>query len=576
MNKKIYLSALVALSLFACNQAEEPRAAVVPEGTFELNLTATVSDDAMRALSFNGLEDLSETPKISASSDFTTHAFFRRAGSDEVGYATIHWTAQLVDGRVKLIRPNTKITLENMTDQTIDEHEEWYVAGIAGGGQLNAGKTGVTFQAEEPVLESNQLRAPLTFAWTRIRKNEMVRVTFQPRGVLLRTSVNNRMTRPIDKQVYEVHTNELDNRGEFDFSAASSPISSLEAGNPEPVWRFTEGSAGVATDATLRFTAVNHPELAKRSYLVWGMSRQLAGGQLTKVGTTSKTTDIFRSGRLYSFESNIAMKNRESYTIDIDVDVQNPIDYIGPFLAADGTPATTNEQIHKFTISDLWPMIADKGYDGSQLDQPYVFDYWDAASVIAPLYHPNVRFWTADPVLNRREQLGIGGSAYIGNADFKSSTNVLYALRMKKADQGANPRRYELPDDSRRIACRWEYAPADGTLKLSIVRVGADPAITIDAISTPDWWDTQVDRTKSITFPAIGFRRVHTDGRIVEQNDKGFAFWARMAPGAPGAYSSFCTTGRVETLSSIQGTSTLSVLLFKKNDVSLNSYIPKE
>ncbi|MDO4707013.1 MAG: hypothetical protein Q4A61_01145 [Porphyromonadaceae bacterium] len=584
MKKTIYLSVLLSLGLLgSCQKADEPQSLSTTEvqsseGTFELRLTAEVSEDAMRALTFDGVGDLSETPKIGPTSDFTTHAFFRKKGSNQVGYAKINWLVEGTAGNLKLKLPQTNITLQNMDDQTIDEGEEWYVAGIAGGGVLNSTKDGVSFEPEGEVLEYGQLRAPLTFPWTRIRKNEMVNVTFNPRGVLLRTSVNNRLLNKIEKQVYEIQTNELDNRGVFDFSAMSSKISDLEKSNThEPVWRFTEGSSGIATPATLSFTATNQPGLTKRSYLVWGMSRELPSGQLTRVGTTSKTTDIFRAGRLYGFESNMIMKNRQSYTIDIDVDVQNPVEYIGPFLAADGSFAVAKEQVHRFTGAELWPMLSDRGYDGSQIDQPHVFAYWDASSVIIPFYHADIKFSAASSdVLNRREQLNIGGSSYVGFSDFRSAGNgVIYALRMKKLGAGQDiPGRYSLPDDSRRLAFRWQYNSVTGVLTMSVVRVGIDPEVSLDLISNPGWWNGRELETRSISFEPIGFYRVHSNGDMYEQLDKGFGFWSRMAPGASGAYASFCNVTRLETLSSIQTISRLPLLLFRKNDVCPSSYVP--
>lgn len=562
MNKKIYFGALVALSLFACNQAEEPQPSIVSssenvEGTFELNLSATVSDDAMRALSFQGLEDLSETPKISANSDFTTHAFFRKAGSPEVGYATIHWEARQEGGRVKLIRPTTNIALANMSDQTIDEGEEWYVSGIAGGGVLNSEKTAVSF---EPDLSSaaEALRAPIAFKWTRIYKNKMSNVHFQPKGVLLRAVVANHVGKDVPQIDFDMTSNELDYNGKFDFSAAANSMQAIEQGGHEPVWKFSTGDFGTAQASTLKFRAKDFAKDSKQRIMIWGMSRELSSGQkLTVKPSTAKTVEVLRSGRVYPFESQEAMQNTEGYTIEVDLDVLNPLQYLAPAnLKQDGKTFATDDELNNsgfFTFAQTREFRDDHlkkipGYTPPNSYQVAALGGYYARNEALNQHTPTVAFQHAWSRSRDDEDVQIGSVVMRVSSSYRSLGNgIVYALRMQKSNNEPSVRLPEdidqasmLPepirqaDNSRTMIWRYERK-SNGRIKISAARVGDDPSITLDRISNEDWWNESSNtwfsenkvRVFSTEFTPTGEK--HASTSAIEYKNNVVSWWTTTA-----------------------------------------------
>lgn len=516
MKKKIYLSALLSLSLLACNQAEDPHSSVVPSssGTFELNLSATVSSDAMRALSFQGLEDLSETPKISANSDFTTHAFFRKAGSPEVGYATIHWEARQEGGRVKLIRPTTNIVLANMSDQTIDEGEEWYVSGIAGGGVLNSEKTAVSF---EPDLSSSAeaLRAPIAFKWTRIYKNKMINVHFQPKGVLLRAVVANHVGKDVAEIDFDMTSNELDYNGKFDFSAAANSMQAIEQGGHEPVWKFSTGDFGTAQAATLKFRAKDFAKDSKQRIMVWGMSRELSSGQkLTVKPSTAETVEVLRAGRPYLFESKVPMENTQGYTIEMELDVVSPaLLFAEHNVNQAGTGFATNDHTESgyFNWKDAMALMS----RNTPVFANYHIPSSNEMETIFPYYKTEINLgnpkWKETvSVLRDEEWTTWGHLNFSGLGNFKCMGNgTVYALRYQKATKNTSNLFPPLQDNRRRTAFRYIRQTASSTpaIVVEMIRIGDDPAVSsVDDIANPDWWEhvKQTGRVYRVLMPLAG------------------------------------------------------------------------
>ncbi|MDO4708091.1 MAG: hypothetical protein Q4A61_06735 [Porphyromonadaceae bacterium] len=518
MKKTIYLSVLLSLGLLgSCQKADEPQSlstteVQASEGTFELRLTAGVSEDAMRALTFDGVGDLSETPKISQSSDFTTHAFFRKKGSNQVGYAKINWLVEGTSGNLKLKLPQTNITLQNMDDQTIDEGEEWYVAGIAGGGVLNSTKDGVRF---EPDLNSDPqtLRAPIAFPWTRIYKNKMINVTFNPKGVLLRAVVANHVGKRLASIDFDITSNELDYMGQFDFSVASNPLSRIED-NAEALWKFNTGSFGVPQTAKLKFRVKDFEPEAKKHVMVWGMSRQISGGQnLTVVPSTAKTVEVLRAGRVYPFVTKTPMRNTQAYTIEVDLDVLNPIQYLAPAnLRQDGRTFATDDELNNsgfFTFSETRefrdnPLKKVPGYTPPNSFQVAALAGYYARDPEASgtLYRPSISFNYAWSLSRDDENIQIGSVVRNVTSHYRSLGNgIVYALRMKKSERPILPPSSEntdpasqLPevtaqtDDTRTMIFRYERK-SNGRIKITCARIGDDPTITLDRISNEAWWN---------------------------------------------------------------------------------------
>lgn len=534
MKKNIYLGAFLALGLLAsCNKAEEPQVSLeqdsqAQEGTFELNLTAGV-DDGMRGLVFTGLEDLADAPKISAASDFTTHAFFRKAGLDEVGYAQITWQATQEEGRIKLKLPKTKITLENISDNTIDPGEEWYVAGIAGGGKLNSSKTGVSFDDNQQVLDeiyndtktSRRFNAPIAFKWTRIYKDQMVNVVYNPLGVIVRVDIDNRIEAPIYKCLLELKSNELDNRGFFDFSVEANPIKAMEEGALQPVWKFAHGTWGKAEEASIAFRPswyrsrdTNLPykyPYSKYYYPVWGMSRELQTGQAMSVELKNATdiVRVIRRGRSYGYQSQMALRNTNAYTVEVDADITNPLDYYASGYATKEdtfvqTPNLVQNGNHLFT----WQEAMDK-FEAVN-EHGYTLPGWAHLVPLFPQMNLVSLVWGEPWVKNDVIEPHVLGNAYrSGRADYKGTgDNIVYAIRyqrMTNLDYKGSGYANMISDDRWRMAYRWERNPVDHSVTLSIVRLEEEPlSLTIDQVATPQWWDTNKSRGKEMRFAATG------------------------------------------------------------------------
>ncbi|MDO4707308.1 MAG: hypothetical protein Q4A61_02640 [Porphyromonadaceae bacterium] len=520
MKKTIYLSVLLSLGLLgSCQKADEPQSLSTTEvqsseGTFELRLTAEVSEDAMRALTFDGVGDLSETPKIGPTSDFTTHAFFRKKGSNQVGYAKINWQVEGTPGNLKLKLPQTNITLQNMDDQTIDEGEEWYVAGIAGGGVLNPTKDGVSF---EPDLNSapETLRAPIAFPWTRIHKNKMINVTFNPKGVLLRAVVANHVGKRLASIDFDITSNELDYMGQFDFSVASNPLSRIED-NAEALWKFNTGSFGVPQTAKLKFRVKDFEPEAKKHVMVWGMSRQISGGQnLTVVPSTAKTVEVLRAGRVYPFVTKTPMRNTQAYTIEVDLDV----------LGLEALFATRhiNEAGDGFATNDYTEAGFFNWQEAQQLmtsNVPAFAGYhipsrYELVSLVPAFENENNPRWDESSTIVRARELVQWGSAkFASTGSYKcTNDNVIYGLRFQSGvtnnpDEAMFP---SLTNNRRRTAFRYtrQTTGQEPSLIIEMVRLGDDHTVpNIEAIANDGWWNEAKNTRQiaKIVLPLNGYK----------------------------------------------------------------------
>lgn len=522
MNKHFYWSALLSLALLAsCGKAEEPRPSVTPDkedqtGTFELNLTAGVSDQAVRALTFSGVEDLSEAPKISNTSDFTTHAFFRKKGSNEVGYATITWKARVEAGRIKLILPKTNITLQNITDQTIDANEEWYVAGIAGGGKLSANKTAVTFDSQ--AIGGSQLQAPIAFPWTRIYKNKMINVTFNPKGVIVRGVVANRIGKDIKNLDLNLETRELSNRGAFDFSHTTNPMESIERGGHEPVWHFTERGFGEAVSDVIPFKVSNLGKEQKQVVLLWAMSREVGGkpGMSIKPKTV-KMVEVLRAGRVYPFVSDLAMTNTQVYSFEVDIDVVSPALFVVPNNVNQAGNGFANNDLTEsgyFNWKNAQLLMTKKIPAFANLHIPIsnemetLFPHHKAG---AEAHLGNPKWKEQVSVLRNDEWTKWGHLMFSGLGNFKCMGNgVVYALRFQKGSKTADPVRFpSLKDNHRRTAFRYTRVASStsGHIVVDMIRIGEDPTVpNVDAITNSTWWDKarETGRLYQVIIPLAG------------------------------------------------------------------------
>lgn len=593
MKKNIYLGAVLAIGLLAsCNKADEPQplgmpAAQTQEGTFELNLTAGVSADAMRMLQFDiksneatgakeYLEDFGTDPRINKNSDFTTHAFFRKKGLDEVGYAQITWqVVEEEDGRIVLKLPKTKITLENISDNTIDSGEEWYVAGIAGGGKLNDTKTGVSFEPDGSEEQPNALRAPIAFGWKRIYKDEMVRVHYYPQGVLLRTAlafdpgISGFTKTSFD---FEFVSNELDYNGYFDYSVEANPINELELESQtrKPVWKFTNGSFGTPQEAKLKFTARGFGGWgARHTTLCWGMSRELPAGEARHAVTerigTKMDLHAYRANRSYAFQSQVAMRNAQVHQIDIDVYSEiHPFDMLAPgYLTAEKTFDFSNPLMLKWQ-----EMNSRFGVNGSEKVEGYRVPSVADGVVLFPRWSPIQFQWKAKKRSSGVEHVFLSNRFLTSYSEFSMTGNdVVYALRFQPITEeqlaGVKGGGAPVKDLHRRMAYRYTRNVGDGSVTIDAVKVGdAYGALNIDEVATEDWWNKNQSKGRTITLPAVAYS--NETGEVQPAN-KTISIWLKESPSGS-AYNLF-SNDKVSVIQTKSQQETAAVLLFKDSDL---------
>lgn len=598
MKKNIYLGAVLAIGLLAsCNKADEPQPLGMPEaqtqeGTFELNLTAGVSADAMRMLQFDiksnaatgakeYLEDFGTDPRINKNSDFTTHAFFRKKGLDEVGYAQITWqVVEEEDGRIVLKLPKTKITLENISDNTIDSGEEWYVAGIAGGGKLNDTKTGVSFEPDGSEEQPNALRAPIAFGWKRIYKDEMVRVHYYPQGVLLRTAlafdpgISGFTKTSFD---FEFVSNELDYNGYFDYSVEANPINELELESQtrKPVWKFTNGSFGTPQEAKLKFTARGIRGWgARQTTLCWGMSRELPAGEarhsVTKEVVGAKMPlSIYRAGRFYPFKSEVALRNGLVQQVDVDVySAEHPFDRFAPgYLTAEKTFDSSNPLLLK------WQEMMDRfGKDGNDKVEGYQPIEWSDAVILLPQNGVAPLSWTQSKASSAVEHFTMANRYFGAKSEFVATGNhIVYALRFQPIADGEpevaklSKSATRVQDLYRRMAYRYTHNPADGSVKIEAIQVREDYAdLTMDKVATEDWWTQNLSKAKTVVLASVPFTQAN--GNVMPANTF-VSIWTRSNVRGITAYNLYSQPGGAAVYSSKPIGETGAILLIKEWDL---------
>lgn len=312
----------------ACSSDEEGAPKTITQAeqgvVYDLDLAGGLDEE--RSLTFN-----TETvvPDILETSNWTTHVFFRKEGDNSfVGYAQIDWTVTgRTSGKIQLRQKNTRITLHNTKGLTPRSGETWYVAGIAGGGKLNAAKNEVSFAPDASIdntLKNNQLRVPLMFAWTKLKIVEnaadQAAVTFKVQGTLLHLHLDNKSYIHTPSEV-KLTSNLLDSDGKYSFV----PSGAVRAGST-PTWSF----AKTANTASLSVKIPRGKDVSGHS-LVWGMPRTGVTSPVTKIQNLPLKCRLYNKGTTTEYSSTATFRTGRAYQVHLEVyRPWLPLDYVAP------------------------------------------------------------------------------------------------------------------------------------------------------------------------------------------------------------------------------------------------------
>ncbi len=315
------LGTIVFLSCGSENEYEMPTQKNEQTATLKLEITGEFpsdkTSDQTRALSFNTALNIPSFINEDGVTSWKTHCFLRKAGTTTQVYALIDWTATTAaDGSITLNTKTSELTLLSSGSSTVttpQAGETWYIAGIAGDGNLNADRTQVDFKydaTKDDALEAHQARVPLSFGWTPFvvaaasgERAPKITVTFRPQGSLLKVTVNN--TTAVNSGQFGVSgpitvtTNALTTDGAFDYTPSTTAV--VEGANPT----FSFASATAVEEVITRNATVSAN--ASKAYVLWGYPRpsnHLASGSFSTVTTippyrtynsTAKTAAVTRT-----------------------------------------------------------------------------------------------------------------------------------------------------------------------------------------------------------------------------------------------------------------------------------------
>ncbi len=441
--------------LAACSsQAEEIKPA--QENTEKTSVTLTLEAQALlpqidsegtRSMLFDITSDI---PALKEGSNWDTHVFFRKKGDDTfVGYALIQWTvAGTTAGRIQLKQKSTTINLQNTGGKVPRAGEEWYVAGVAGGGVLNAAKTVVDFSynaAMDDKLAQNRARIPFVFPWTKLTISSLnfstANIQMNPQGSLVHIIATNKSGAAIDK-TFKLTSNILDRNGSFDFSAASNATAKI-TGSGLPSWKHTNTS-GTAT-FNIKLAGQNN---ANMHALVWGMARTgvatasttIAGpNNVYRKATTTPATSAkaYASGRAYYAKVDVGTPTNGFPNGKLPLENLSVTNGVGPFVSGSAVPFVfTDINQSEYTWPDAWgkfKLQGDVTINGEQYYLPDVYEF-----VI--LFPVGPRPYGSSNAMNVTETIQFPGttSRVTVKCDYYSYNTVLYAVRFKDSTTGAH------------------------------------------------------------------------------------------------------------------------------------------
>lgn len=485
--------------------------------TIQLQLSAEVSlpdvilPNGTRSMDF----DVSQAiPKVLESSTWDTHMFLRKKGDDSfVGYAYVQWNVlgRGDDGRLRLKSNGTTISVQNANGKVPLNGEDWYIAGVAGGGQISADRTTVSFSYDEALdgnLPFNRVRVPFSFAWTKLDIDaanlSTATVTMKPQGSLINLIATNSSGKALDEALgagFELQTTNLDREGYFDYSINNNAISTVEA-NAMPSWKFTN-TTPVLNKHRVKFSGENGTQ---SNWLVWGMPRTDASPNTTMKGYRN----VYIKGTNTLMTSNRQFTAGLAYYAYVDIkeygstftNNKMPFDLIRGFVGTDGTsivPLDDNIQNFDSRIGYHTPDVA--------LSKPNLPSYFELA-VLFPMdsvtggvnHHYTPAAYYADGKREDYVSPEIGwmqrypDQAVIGGQDlfgyYRQQYYIGQSIVMLRFI-GSNG------DNSKRMAYRYYEDENDRTV-IQMKFVGDAPNVTIFTISELSFWKTY---DKKIVMP---------------------------------------------------------------------------
>ncbi len=524
--KHLFFNALAVISFAACSsEAEEIKPAEkASTATLQLDMTGqygTGNSDQTRTLSLDG----TEYPRFiheEGVTDWKTHCFIRNEAGTVQFYALVDWNATTdSDGNISLHIKNSKLELQNSagSDVTATETlpkagERWYIAGIAGGGVLDAAKSNVTYSANsalEGTLKSHQVRVPLAFGWTpftipaNTERAPQIVVQFQPQGTLFSVYVNNK-TNPLKGPLTSVlvaETNAFSRRGYFDYSLTATRAENTSA----PAWTWVDEGSHIVNLREVSMEA----NKAENVYF-WAMPR-------TTVPTEGFSTTFWLDGFTTYAEgtTNAPATKSKQYEagktyMEAGLDV-GPIIHFWEFLtpynvAPDGQSFVTtsaNDVSGYWTWQEAMNKFSTITIDGVRYSLP-ITNQW---RTIVPSWYGSgngfIRFNLATAENNKKESLSGSGMGREYISSYRGSlNNEAYALRFWT----------ESGDYSRLTAVRYQYvdnpvhtAPAtpQKILKVTFRYLGPTAsATTVDEIANTAYWESNTENDVTFGFPASG------------------------------------------------------------------------
>ncbi len=479
--------------------------------SYTLKLSGGVASDAERALSF----DMSQAnPAILETSDWTTHVFFRKEGATFVGYAKIEWefTGRDSNGKIRLQQRNLTFDLENTNGDLPSAGETWYIAGIAGGGKLNSAKTAVDFAYDETLdgaLAQNQVRVPLTFAWTKLNIVENAAdeafVNFKPQGTLLHVYANNKTTVAMGSYL-NLTSNVLDRAGGYDFATANTSVSE----GAMPTWTFTNAER----TASLRVPMSGAVD-AKMQGLVWGMPRSGVSSPSTTIGNTPIDYKVYNVGTTTAFTSTATFRSGRAYQVNVDVyRPKLPIEYVAEYNMKNDTEFATshsNDASAYWNLADAVSKFSNITINGKEYHLPGLRELYaigTPAHVIA--FNSSLTYYLT-PYSNERynitEEAEVAGVTSVYTSDYyNTGDKVSYGIRFQSAgDQLKVAYRYRIIGD-------WILGNLNNYLEITVRYLGSGFSGTLTTINNEDFWNDSSAEYITRIIPATG-RMVGTSVR---------------------------------------------------------------
>ncbi len=559
--------------LAACSsQAEEIKPA--QENTEKTSVTLTLEAQALlpqidsegtRSMLFDITSDI---PALKEGSNWDTHVFFRKKGDDTfVGYALIQWTvAGTTAGRIQLKQKSTTINLQNTGGKVPRAGEEWYVAGVAGGGVLNAAKTVVDFSynaAMDDKLAQNRARIPFVFPWTKLTISSLnfstANIQMNPQGSLVHIIATNKSGAAIDK-TFKLTSNILDRNGSFDFSAASNATAKI-TGSGLPSWKHTNTS-GTAT-FNIKLAGQNN---ANMHALVWGMART---GVATASTTIAGPNNVYRKATTTPATSAKAYASGRAYYAKVDVGTpvngfsngklpleSLPVNSAGVVLAVSGnsTPYTlVDNNPQYYTWQDAWAKFKNQGdvtINGERYYLPTInqlFSIFPAGS-----YSYSSGNVTNANVTEAVQFFGTNSPVSV-KSDYFSSNSVIYAIRFKDANG---------KHTNRTTAYRYQK---NGPVRVHDVTVTtrylgpSDTRTVQQLVNDATFW--QSSKATSVTFRAYGYK--YPSGAITNSGLQG-NYWSATPLGSSAQGGVVFAGGTLDGYPGGETNALWPVILFKR------------